>query len=134
MKTILVGKNVATGAPMHFDVMKLILTRLLICANSGGGKSWLIRRLAEQLIQIMPVMIIDPEGEFATLREKFNFVLVGKGGETPADCRSAKLVMHKLLELRASAIFDLSEMPLHLRHEFVKLISEAAIDSPKQLW
>ena len=29
----------------------------------------------------VPVIIIDQEGEYATLREKFDYILVGKGGE-----------------------------------------------------
>lgn len=122
------------GGTLELDVQTFLLTRLLLTANSGGGKSFLIRRLAEQLCKIMPVIIIDPEGEFATLREKFDFVLVGKGGETPTDCRSAKLVMHKLLELRASAVIDLYDLSIAERHRYVKLISEAAIDAPKELW
>src|SRR5947209_2102103 len=96
--------TVNIGGHVELDVAILLKTRLLIQANSGGGKSWLIRRLAEQLFGVAPVIIIDPEGEFSTLREKFGFVLVGKGGETPADPRSAKLVAHKLLELQASAV------------------------------
>ena len=71
------------------------------------------------------------QGEFATLREKFGFVLVGKDGETPADCRSAQLVMRKLLELRASAVIDLYEMSPAERHRYVRLLSEAAINTPK---
>ena len=60
--------------------------------------------------------------------------MVGKGGETPADCRSAKLVCHKLLELRASAVIDLYDLSLPERHRYVRLFSEAAIDAPKELW
>lgn len=129
---ICIGK--VDGKNVYIDLLKLWKTRLLVMANSGGGKSWLLRLLAELICKIMPVIIIDPEGEFVTLREKFPFVLVGKGGETTADLRTAKLVMTKILELRASAIFDLSEMPLRERHEYVKLISEAAIGVPKNLW
>src|SRR4029077_15148163 len=122
------GKNVS------LDVERLLSTRLLIQANSGKGKSWLIRRIAEQLFGKVPVIIIDPEGEFTTLREKFGYVLVGKGGETPADPRSAAMVAHKLLELKASAVCDLYEMKSATRHEFVAKFLEAMIDAPKNLW
>lgn len=105
---IILGRS--KDGDIKLDLDKLLRTRLLIQANSGGGKSWLVRRIAEQLFGKIPVLIIDPEGEFATLREKFGFVLVGKGGETPADPRSAALVAHKLLELRASAVCDLYEL------------------------
>lgn len=134
MKEILLGTTGTGAEPVTIDVAKLLLTRLLITANSGGGKSWLIRRIAELICKILPVIIIDPEGEYGTLREKFPFVLIGPGGEAPADCRSAKLTMHKMLELRTSAIFDLSELEPHEKHIYVKIISEAAINSPKEFW
>lgn len=132
---ILLGQSSENDTiPVTLDVLNFLKTRLLITANSGGGKSWLIRRIAELLCGFMPVIIIDPEGEFKTLREKFPFVLIGPGGEAPADCRSAKLTILKILELRASAVFDLSEMPRFEKHRFIKLLAEAAIDSPKHLW
>jgi hypothetical protein len=31
-----------------FDLQSLLKTRMLIQANSGGGKSWAIRRILEQ--------------------------------------------------------------------------------------
>lgn len=132
MSGILVGY--AGKSRVELDLEVLLRTRLLIQANSGGGKSWLIRRLAEQLFGKIPVLIIDPEGEFATLREKYGYVLVGKGGETPADTRSAALVAQRLLELRASAVCDLYEMKPGDRHRWVHLFLEALIDAPKSLW
>jgi hypothetical protein len=119
---------------ISFDLDVLLRTRLLIQANSGGGKSYLLRRIAEQAFGKVQVIIIDPEGEFLTLREKYDYVLVGKGGETPADTRSAALVAHKLLELNASAVCDLYEMKASERHRWVKLFIEAMIDAPKKLW
>jgi hypothetical protein len=83
MSQITIGK--AGARTIHLDVDVVLKTRLLIQGGSGSGKSWLIRRLAEQLFGKLPVIIIDPEGEFATLREKFGYVLVGPGGETPLD-------------------------------------------------
>jgi hypothetical protein len=123
------------GKPVSFDLDKLLLTRLLIQANSGAGKSWVLRVLIEQLFGHVQVIVIDPEGEFATLREKFDFVLVGKeGADTPADVRSAELLAHKLLEIRASAVCDLYEMRPSDRHKWVHLFLEAMIDAPKKLW
>lgn len=132
MSEIVIGKS--DGKNVALDLNVLLRTRLLIQANSGKGKSWLLRRLAEQLFGKVQVIIIDPEGEFASLREKFGYVLVGKGGETPADPRSAALVAHKLLELRAPAVCDLYEMKPSARHEWAQRFFEAMIDAPKNLW
>jgi hypothetical protein len=94
----------AGGHNIGFDLDILVLTRLLVQANFGAGKSYLLRKLMEELFGHIQIIAIDPEGEFATLREKFGFVLVGKGDETPADVRSAGMVAEKLFELRASAV------------------------------
>jgi hypothetical protein len=132
MSSIVLGQ--ADRHNISLDVDVLLRTRLLIQANSGQGKSFLLRRMAEQLFGKVQVILIDPEGEFATLREKYGYVLVGKGGETPADARSAALVAQKLLELKASAVCDLYEMKPSQRHEWVRLFGEALIDAPKALW
>lgn len=129
MKKVVIGTQ-----GEFFDLEVLLLTRLLIQANSGGGKSYLIRRMVERLFDHVPVIIIDPEGEFATLREQFDFILVGKGGETPADPRSAALLAEKLLELNVSAICDIYELKTSDRHRWVKLFLDAMINAPKHLW
>ena len=40
-----IGKN-ADGQELHIDVDRLIISRALIQANNGAGKSWAIRRSA----------------------------------------------------------------------------------------
>jgi len=129
---IVIGKS--GGRNVEIDIDTLLLTRLLIQANSGGGKSYLIRLLCEKLFGPVPIFIADPEGEFATLREKFGFFLVGKGGDVPADPRTAALLAHKLLELRASAVFDLYDLKPADRHRWMRLFVEALMSAPKNLW
>lgn len=131
MSNIVIGK-VGTHN-VSLDLRVLLETRMLVTADSGGGKTFLLKRLCEQLFGKVPILIVDPEGEFAPLREKFGFVLCGKGGETPADPRSAALVAHKFLELQASAICDIYEMKPATRHEWVRRFVEALIEAPKNL-
>lgn len=118
-------------AKMSLDT--LIESRLLIQANSGGGKSHTIRRVVEQSFGHKQIIIIDPEGEFGNLRAKYDFVYCGKDGDAPADPRSASLLARRLLELKASAIIDLYEIPME-RKRFVRLFLEALINAPKELW
>jgi hypothetical protein len=132
MAHIVIGD--AGSKHVSIDLDTLLRTRMLLQANSGKGKSWLLRRLAEQMFGKVQVIIIDPEGEFATLREKFDYVLVGKGGETAAHPRIAALTAQRLLELRACAVCDLYEMKPSERHSYVKNFLEALIDAPKTLW
>src|SRR2546421_6654175 len=126
--------NIYLNQSVHIDLPTLLDTRLLIQANSGGGKSWLIRRLLEQSHGKVQQIVIDLEGEFSTLREKFDYILAGKNGDTPAEPRSAGLLGRRLLELNVSAIIDLYELSQYERKRFVKLFLEALINAPKQLW
>jgi uncharacterized protein len=122
------------GKDLKIDLDILLRTRLLVQANSGGGKSWAIRRLVEQAFGKIQIIIIDPEGEFATLREKFGFVLSGKGGDTPADVRSAELLAQKLLEINASCVCDIFEMKPFDRHRWVSVFLQSMLNASKKLW
>jgi DNA helicase HerA-like ATPase len=62
--------------PVKLDIQKVIEGRALIQANSGGGKSYLLRKILEESNGKVQQIIIDPEGEYSTLREKFdNYIL-----------------------------------------------------------
>jgi DNA helicase HerA-like ATPase len=64
----------ALGTPDGIvDLDRLLDTRLLVQANSGAGKSWGLRRILEQTHGAVQQFVIDPEGEFPTLREKFDY-------------------------------------------------------------
>lgn len=119
---------------VSIDIDALLATRLLIQAGSGGGKSYLIRKLLEEAFPRCPFIMIDPEGEFATLREKFDVLLVGKGGDTPAELRSAPLLARRVLEAGVSVVCDLFEMLPADRHRWVAAFLMALIDAPKALW
>ena len=89
------------------DLPKLIESKLLVQANSGGGKSWALRRILEQSYGKVQHIILDSEGEFGTLREKYDYVLAAKGGDIPAEPRSAALLARSMA---CSALF--STMPV----------------------
>lgn len=116
------------------DLPKLVESRLLVQANSGGGKSWAIRRIVEQAFDHVQIIVLDPEGEFTNLRSEYGFIFCGKDGDAPAESRSATMLAQKLLELKASAIIDLYELPPQERKHFVKLFLESMVNAPKELW
>ena len=98
------GTIIEGGQPLDIDVERLISTRALIQANAGAGKSWAIRRLLEQTFGKVQHLVIDLEGEFHTLREKYPYVLARpQDGDCVAHPRSAALLARKLLELNASS-------------------------------
>lgn len=126
------GKLVS-GAVLNVDVSRLVDTRMLVQANSGGGKSWMLRLIAERAgIQ---TIVIDPEGEFASLREALDMVLVSRdGGDLPADPRSAALLARRLVEHRVSAVIDLYELEPDERRRFVRIFLDSMVRLPKNLW
>lgn len=119
---------------VSIDLDKLIESRLLVQANSGGGKSFTIRRIIEQVFGHVQIIVIDPEGEFGNMRKEFDFVYAGKDGDAPAEPRSATLLARRLLELKASAVIDLYELPPKDRKHFVRLFCESLVNAPKELW
>lgn len=129
------GRMFTIGDGVQCDLDTLVNTKLLVQANSGGGKSWALRRILEQTHGKLQQLVIDPEGEFSTLRAKFDYVLAARqGGDTLADPRTAKLLAERLLELNVSAVLDIYELKAHERVRFVRLFCEALVDAPKNLW
>jgi len=133
MKKLLIGKTL-DGKDFGIDWRVLVKSRLLAMASSGGGKSWMLRKLIEVLYGHVQIIVLDIEDDFASLSELFDFLLVGKGGQVTADPRSAELLARKLLELEADAIINLYELKQHERIRFVKIFLDAMINAPKELW
>jgi hypothetical protein len=121
------------GADCAINVDKLVESKLLVQANSGAGKSWAIRRIIEQTYGKTQQIVIDHDGEYHTLREKFDFVLAGQKGDCPADIKSAALLARRLLELNVSAIIDIYELGTQ-RAEFVKRFLDSLVNAPRDLW
>ncbi len=125
-------KTINVGFPINLE--KLIESRALVQANSGGGKSYLLRKLIEEAHGKVPFIVLDLEGEFISLREEYDVIIFGKGHDIPINIQYADKFARYLLELSASAIIDLSELKHHERILFVKRFLESMIDAPKHLW
>ena len=68
--------HTTAGAPATLDLEELLATRLLVQGNSGSGKSHLLRRLLEQSAPWVQQTIIDPEGDFVALTDRFGHLLI----------------------------------------------------------
>ncbi|WP_265519716.1 ATP-binding protein [Nitratireductor luteus] len=66
----------ASGSAAELDLEELLATRLLVQGNSGSGKSHLLRRLLEQSAPWVQQCVVDPEGDFVTLAEKFGHQVI----------------------------------------------------------
>lgn len=116
------------------DIPKGISGKLLLQAGSGGGKSFTIRRVLEDSYGTIPHIVLDTEGEFASLREKYDYILIGKGQDIVPDPRTAGLMALRLWQEKVSAIIDLYELDPKDRQLFVDNFLNAMINAPKPLW
>lgn len=125
----------AVGDSFRCDLQGLLASRLLVQANAGSGKSWILRRILEETHGYVQQIVLDIEGEFFSLRERFDYIhAAAEGGDIVAHPKTAKLLAERLLELHVSAILDLYELKHHERILFVKNFLEAMIDARKELW
>jgi uncharacterized protein len=125
--------TLATGHAIDLPV--LLETRLLVQANSGGGKSYTLRRILEQTAPLVQQLIIDPEGEFATLREKFDYIIAAPhDADAVASPQTAALLARRLLESGVSAVLDIYDLKAHERQQFVRRFLDALVNAPRKLW
>jgi len=82
---VIVGQVIGVGN-FELDLPTLVDTRLLIQANSGGGKSWLLRHVAERAG--VQTIVLANEADFASLRKAVdvcNALILSQGGVNPKD-------------------------------------------------
>lgn len=129
-----IGKTEA-GKDLAIDVQKLLATRMLLDAESGGGKTVALKRLLEQTHGHVQQIVIDPEGEFSTLREKFDYLLCApEGADAIANPKTAVILARKLRETRVSAVIDIYDLRPSEQRLFVRLFCEELVAAPKNLW
>ena len=123
------------AAPALLDVGKLLATRLLIQAGSGGGKSWLLRRLLEQSHGMVRQIVFDPEGELVTLAEQLDYTVCAPDNDiAPIRPGGGAAAARVIYESRRSAIVSLSEFEIDQMHEFVADFCRELLRMPQVDW
>ena len=97
------GRTTA-GAPATLDLEELLATRLLVQGNSGSGKSHLLRRLLEQSAPWVQQAVIDPEGDFVTLGERFGHLVIDAEAQSE---HGLQLAGERAREHRVSTVLNL---------------------------
>jgi uncharacterized protein len=121
--------NTTAGGPASLDLEELLATRLLVQGNSGSGKSHLLRRLLEQSAPWVQQVIIDPEGDFVTLAERFGHLVIDAEAHTERGLQAAgeRARIH-----RVSAVLNLegldAENQMRRAAAFLNGLFEAARD------
>jgi hypothetical protein len=127
-KTINIGTEI--------DLEDLIKSRMLIQANSGGGKSGIARVIMEECYGKLPFIIMDIEGEYYTLKEQFGDIIVigGDHGDAPISLQMAPKLPKFIIENGLSVVLDVQDLEMTQRIRFAKMFLEALMALPQQYW
>lgn len=119
-----------------FDSEQIVYgeVQCITVGNSGSGKSYLTRNLIEELYakKLGNILIIDPEGEYFSLRKLFDFVILGLNKDTCdiliTEENAAKLAV-EMLKNKINVIIDVSYTDDNNRQEIVSNYINSIIDN-----
>jgi len=94
------------------DAQELVTGRTCVIAQSGAGKSYLIAVLCEKLLEKnAPFCIIDTEGEYFSLKEKFQLLWAGgREADVELDKIDPKELAERAIKENVSVILDVSDV------------------------
>jgi len=101
-----IGKTIGSQEPFELDIANIITGRTFIASITRWGKSWTCRKIVEKCFGYAGIIILDPEGEYSSLREKFSFLIIGK--DIPLQLETAEFMAEKMLESKINVIIDTS--------------------------
>jgi|GEM_PF-5206614 len=114
---------------------KLLSTRLLVQAASGGGKSYALRRILEQTHGMVQQIVVDPEGELETLAEKYDYLVCSpESKEAPISPTSGAKVADLIYRSGRSVILSLGDFELDDMRHFIAGFVRQLLRMPPELW
>src|ERR1700747_548753 len=121
--------HTTAGGPAALAPEERLATRLLVQGNSGSGKSHLLRRLLEQSAPWVQQTIIDPEGDFVELADRFAHLVIDAADHTE---RGLQVAGERARLHRVSTVLNLEGLDAenHMRRAaaFLGGLFEAARD------
>ncbi len=123
---LLIGKS--EDKDVLIDAQDLVTGRTCVIGQSGSGKSYLVAVLCEKLLENnISFCIVDTEGEYFSLKEKYDVLWVG-GKSSDVDIEATDLLdlARKVVESNVPVIFDVSDV-LEER-DYVSRFSKALYD------
>ena len=127
--TIDIGEGNA-GARAGLDLEELLATRLLVQGNSGSGKSHLLRRLLEQSASWVQQAVIDPEGDFVSLAERYGHVVVDAVGTE----KDLQMIAARVRRHRVSVVLNLEGLEADRQMKAAATFLDGLFDADRDLW
>ena len=119
------------GGSAFIELEELLASRLLVQGNSGSGKSHLLRRLLEQSADSVQQVIIDPEGDFVSLAERFGHLVVEASDYTENEAAS---IAARVREHRVSVILNLEGLDVDAQLRCAGAFLNKLFDAPREQW
>ena len=119
------------GATAQLDLEELLATRLLVQGNSGSGKSHLLRRLMEQSAPWVQQAVIDPEGDFVSLADKFGHLVIDSAQQTEAGLQQAAA---RIRSHRVSVVLNLEGLDIEMQMRHAAAFLGGLFDVDRDLW
>ncbi len=130
MKVDIEMGKASAGKPALLDLEELLATRLLVQGNSGSGKSHLLRRLLEQSAPWVQQCVIDPEGDFVTLADRFGHVVVdAQRTESELTRIAGRIRQH-----RVSVVLDLEGLDVEQQMRAAAAFLGGMFDAERDHW
>ncbi|TXN20802.1 ATP-binding protein, partial [Methylobacterium sp. WL9] len=130
---IVLGDVVTKGAqaePAVMDIEELLATRLLVQGNSGSGKSHLLMRILEQSAGTVQQIVVDPEGDFVSLSQRYGHVVI--------DARRSDVELEtiglRIRQSRVSAVLDLQNLEVEGQMRATGIFLNALFDADREHW
>ena len=120
-----------SGTPALLDLEELLATRLLVQGNSGSGKSHLLRRLVEQSASQVQQVLIDPEGDFVTLAERYGHVAIDAAEHTESGLVQ---VAGRVRQHRISVVLSLENLEMDRQMRAAAAFLNGLFDAAREFW
>lgn len=118
------------GQRAEIDLEELLATRLLVQGNSGSGKSHLLRRLLEQSAAFVQQAVIDPEGDFVTLADRYGHVVVDAASAE----RDLSLIAGRVRQHRVSVVLNLEGLDVDRQMRAAAAFLNGLFEADRDLW
>jgi hypothetical protein len=129
--------NTPDGTPVRVDFGQLIGEHTLVTAQTGFGKSVLLRKILElALATSFPIWVLDSDGGFSSLREAApNGILVvgGEHGDPDVTFEATIRRLPQIAAARASVIVDIHGMDANQQASIVAQVLTAMMELPEAL-
>jgi hypothetical protein len=119
------------GAAATLDLEELLSTRLLVQGNSGSGKSHLLRRLLEQSAPWVQQVVIDPEGDFVTLADRFGHLVIDAADHSEATLTRAA---DRARRHRVSVVLNLDSVEVEAQLRCAAAFLGGLFDADRDAW